>query len=323
MKLAFTCHRTTEVLGKKETYQLGDEIYPIDVDGVEIVVKELRTLLRDCCCPRIRKVCNHCLAYGRFKMKRSFKLNVNGNKGMFTCNDAEHPSIYINGGMSQNKLALNKEFVVDVGTIIYLREAGGNRADAKMEFHVVAIDDNDNEIGTSTSINTINTDEIIDTDDTIVGAAKKGIAVDATEAAAVATDVIIQAEIFLDNVSTPKSLMDKALIGTPISNSPVSIGSVAFALPIEQYDYSSDLFSNEATLSNRSALDPPDSTTKKLINRNDPTGKSPKFRLQSPLPIRSPPPVNKNKESWLQELRMIPDAKQTMDYSTTNKYKKE
>ena len=78
-------------------------------------------------------------------MKRSFKLNVNGNKGMFTCNDAEHPSIYINGGMSQDKLALNKEFVVDVGTIIYMREPGGNRDDVKMEFHAIAIDDNDEE----------------------------------------------------------------------------------------------------------------------------------------------------------------------------------
>ena len=85
------------------------------------------------------------------------KLIINGNKGMFTCNDAEHPSIFINGGMSQHKLALNKDFVVDVGTIIYMREPGGNCANVKMEFQVVAIDDNENETGTSTSINTINT----------------------------------------------------------------------------------------------------------------------------------------------------------------------
>ena len=85
------------------------------------------------------------------------KLIINGNKGMFTCNDAEHPSIFINGGMSQHKLALNKDFVVDVGTIIYMREPGGNCANVKMDFQVVAIDDNENETGTSTSINTINT----------------------------------------------------------------------------------------------------------------------------------------------------------------------
>ena len=83
------------------------------------------------------------------------KLIINGNKGMFTCNDAEHPSIFINGGMSQRHNI--KDFVVDVGTIIYMREPGGNCANVKMEFQVVAIDDNENETGTSTSINTINT----------------------------------------------------------------------------------------------------------------------------------------------------------------------
>jgi hypothetical protein len=65
MKIALTCHRTTELSGKKETTCLGDgEIYPL-VDGVEIVVKELRTLLRDCCCPRARarKSCSNCIAY--------------------------------------------------------------------------------------------------------------------------------------------------------------------------------------------------------------------------------------------------------------------
>ena len=222
MKLAFTCHRTTEVLGKKETYQLGDEMYPL-VDGVEIVVKELRTLLRDCCCPRIRKVCNHCLAYGRFKMKRSFKLHINGNKGMFTCNNNEHPSIYINGGMSQDKLALDKEFVIKVGTIIYMREPGGNRDDVKMEFHAIAIDDNDEEI-------------VVETDGTMAddAAADKGIGIEATTIA-----VVVDAKVLGNNNSTPKSLMDNPLIATPIRSTPVQIGSVAFALPIEQhYQYS-------------------------------------------------------------------------------------
>jgi hypothetical protein len=190
MKLAFTCHRTTEVLGKKETYQLGDEIYPI-VDGVEIAVEELRTLLRDCCCPRIRKVCKECLAYGRFKMQRSFKLHINGNNGMFTCNDDEHPSVYIDGGMPENKLALNKEFAIDVGTIIYMRKPGGDRDDLKMEFHVIAIDDNENknEIVVETGSNIIEMVGISDNNDTIADvAADKGIIVDVTEAVAVAVD---------------------------------------------------------------------------------------------------------------------------------------
>ena len=308
MKVAFTCHRTTEVLDKKETYQLGDEIYPI-VNGVEIVVKELRSFVRDCCCPRIRKVCNHCLAYGRFKMKRSFKLHINGNKGMFTCNDDEHPSIYINGGMSQDKLALNKEFLIDVGSIIYMREPGGNRDDVRMEFHVIAIDDNENEIVVETGSNIIEMGNgtIADV------AADKGIIVDATEAVAVAVD----AEVFGNNVSTPKSLMGKTIIATPINCSPIPISSVTFSLPIE------GLFSNETTATPlfRSALDPPESATK-LIIRKDPTGISPKFRLQSPQPVRSPPPVNQDTDSWLQEPRMNPSAKQT-DYSATKKCKKE
>ena len=308
MKLAFTCHRTTEALGKKETYQLGDEMYPL-IDGVEIVVKELRTLLRDCCCPRIRKVCNHCLAYGRFKMKRSFKLHINGNKGMFTCNDNEHPSIYINGGMSQDKLALDREFVIEVGTIIYMREPGGNRDDVKMEFHAIAIDDNDEEI-------------VVETDNTMADiAADKGIGVEVTTIA-----VVVDATVVDNNNSTPKSLMDNTLIATPISSTPGRISSVAFALPVEQdYQYSPGLFSVVATPSNRTAPDPPDSTSKKSIIRKDPTGKSPKFRLQSPVPVRSPPQVNLDKESWLQENRMMnPSAsKQMMDYPTTNKCKKE
>ncbi|OEU21465.1 hypothetical protein FRACYDRAFT_235091 [Fragilariopsis cylindrus CCMP1102] len=308
MKLAFTCHRTTEVLGKKETYQLGDEMYPL-VDGVEIVVKELRTLLRDCCCPRIRKVCNHCLAYGRFKMKRSFKLHINGNKGMFTCNNNEHPSIYINGGMSQDKLALDKEFVINVGTIIYMREPGGNRDDVKMEFHAIAIDDNDEEI-------------VAETDGTMAddAAADKGIGIEATTIA-----VVVDAKVLGNNNSTPKSLMDNPLIATPIRSTPVQIGSVAFALPIEQhYQYSPGLFSVEATPSNQMAPDPPDSTTKKSTIQKDPTGKSPKFRLQSPAPVRSPPPVNQDKESWLQEDRMMNSSTNQMtDYSTTEKCKKE
>ena len=68
-----------------------------------------------------------------------------------------HQSLLMVACMSQHKLALNKDFVVDVGTIIYMREPGGNCANVKMEFQVVAIDDNENETGTSTSINTINT----------------------------------------------------------------------------------------------------------------------------------------------------------------------
>lgn len=314
MKLAFTCHRTTEALGKKETYQLGDEMYPL-IDGVEIVVKELRTLLRDCCCPRIRKVCNHCLAYGRFKMKRSFKLHINGNKGMFTCKDNEHPSIYINGGMSQDKLALDREFVIEVGTIIYMRKSGGNRDDVKMEFHVIAIDDNDEEI-------------VVETDSTMADvAADKGIGVEVTTIA-----VVVDAKVVDNNNSTPKSLMDNTLIATPISSTPVRISSVAFALPVKQdYQYSPGLFSPglfsvvATPSSNRTAPDPPDSTSKKSIIQKDPTGKSPKFRLQSPVPVRSPPQVNLDKESWLQENRMMnPSAsKQMMDYSTTNKCKKE
>ena len=72
------------------------------------------------------------------------------------------------------------------------------------------------------------------------------------------------------------------------------------------------------------APDPPDSTTKKSIIQKDPTGKSPKFRLQSPAPVRSPPPVNQDKEPWLQEDRMMnPSTNQKMDYSTTKKFKKE
>jgi hypothetical protein len=310
MKLALTCHRTTEVLGKKETIRLGDdEIYPL-VDGVEIGVKELRTFLRDCCCPRTRKVCQYCIAYGRFKMQRTFKLHIQGNnRGMFTCKDEDHPSIYINGGSSEDKLALDKEFVISVGTIIYMREPGGHRDDVKMEFHVVAIDDNEKEIvgdtGTSSTA-IIETVGIIDNDD-------KRINGDATEAKTTATAVAVAIDVDVD----AEVLGSNTLIATPISSTPVRIGSVHFALPVE------GLLSNEAAPTFRSAPDPPDSTVKKLISRKDPIGESPKFRLQSPLPVRSPhAPVNKDEESWLQEPRMNATAKQ-MDYSTTNKYKKE
>jgi hypothetical protein len=264
-----TCHRTTEVLGKMETIRLGDdEIYPL-VDGVEIGVKELRTLLRDCCCPRTRKLCNYCIAYGRFKMKRSFKLSISGNKGKFTCNE-DHPSIYINGGSSEDKLLLGKEFVIDVGTIIYMREPGGHRDDVKMEFRVVAIDENDKEI----------VDETIE---------MVGIGMDAaTKDTAVAVDVDVDVDV--SNIATPKSLMGKTINATTF----------------------------------RSAPDPPDSTVKKLISKKDPIGESPKFRLQSPLPVRSPLPVkvNKDEESWLQEPRMKRSATQ-MDHSATKKFKKE
>jgi hypothetical protein len=108
--------------------------------------------------------------------------------------------------------------------------------------------------------------------------------------------------------------MAKTIIATPLNS-----GSVTFALPVKQHD----LFSNEVAPSFRSAPDPPDSTVKKSISRKDPIGESPKFRLQSPLPVRSPhAPVNKDGESWLQEPRMNATAKQ-MDHSTTKKFKKE
>ena len=323
MKLALTCHRTSiEVWGK--TTRLGeDEIYPL-VDGAEIAVKELRTFLRDCCCPRTRtrNVCNYCIAYGKFKMKRTFKLHIKGNnKGMFTCNDDEHPSIYINGGSSNDKLLLKNEFAIGVGTIIYMREPCGNWDDVKMEFHVVAINEDDEEIDVETSTSSTNIESvgIIDNDDTIDIVAGKIVGLDTTEATAVAAN----ADVFDNGISTPKSLMYNKLIGTPISSTPVQIGSVAFALPVEQHHYSPGLFSIEA-MSNQSAPDPPDSTTKKLIISKDPTGKSPKFRMQSPQPVRSPPPVNQDKESWLQEDRMMNlSTNQMMDYSTTEKCKKE
>jgi hypothetical protein len=303
MKLALTCHRTTiEVSGEKETVRLGDdEIYPL-VDGVEIDVKELRTFLRDCCCPRTRKVCQYCIAYGRFKMQRTFKLHIQGNnRGMFTCKDEDHPSIYINGGSLEDKLLLGKEFEIGVGTIIYMRAPGGNRNDIKMEFHIVAIDENDKEI----------VDETIETVGIGVDAATKDTAV--AVAVAVAVDVDVDVDVDVSNTSTPKS-MAKTIIATPLNS-----GSVTFALPVKQHD----LFSNEAAPSFRSAPDPPDSTVKKSISRKDPIGESPKFRLQSPLPVRSPhAPVNKDGESWLQDPRMNATAMQ-MDHSTTKKFKKE
>ena len=316
MKLALTCYRTIGVSEEKKTKRLGGENFPL-VDGVEIAVKEeLITFVRDNCCPFKRKLCNNCTACSRFKIAKTFKLHYDGNKGMFTCRNSNHPSIYINGGSWWNdKLPLGIEFEIGVGTIIYLREPFGHPDDVKVEFHVVAVDDNDTEIDTV---------EITDHDDTVVVvAAEKGIIVDATGITAAA----ITAEVFLNNVSTPKSLMDNAIIATPVNSTPINMGSIAFTLPIEQHHYSPGLFSYEAkNASIRSATDPPDSTTKKLIIRKDPTGKSPKFRLQSPPPIRSPPPINIDKESWLQERRMDPSmctSAKRMDYSTTNKFKKE
>ena len=306
MKLALTCYRTIGVSEEKKTKRLGGENFPL-VDGVEIAVKEeLITFVRDNCCPFKRKLCNNCTACSRFKIAKTFKLHYDGSKGMFTCRNSNHPLIYINGGSWWNdKLPLGIEFEIGVGTIIYLREPFGHPDDVKVEFHVVAVDDNDTEIDTV---------EITDHDDTVVVvAAEKGIIVDATEITAAA----ITAEVFLNNVSTPKSLMGKTIIATPINCSPIPISSVTFSLPIE------GLFSNETTATPlfRSALDPPESATK-LIIRKDPTGISPKFRLRSPQPVRSPPPVNKDKDSWLQEPRMNPSAKQ-IDYSATKKCKKE
>jgi hypothetical protein len=178
---------------------------------------------------------------------------------------------------------------------------------------VVGIDGNEIVVESGTSSNAIiETVTMIDNDDAVVVVADKSIDGDAS----------IEAEVFLNKVSTPKSLLGYTLIATPISTTPVQIGSVAFALPVEQHHYSPGLFSNDAIPSFRSAPDPPDSTVKKSISRKDPTGKSPKFRLQLPLPICSPPPVNKDEESWLQEPRIDARAKQ-MDYSTTSKCKKE
>jgi hypothetical protein len=302
MKLALTCYRTIEVLGKKETNRLGDEIFPL-VDGVEIGVKdELVTVLRNCCCPYRRKVCQYCIAYSKFKIPLTFKLHFKDNKGMFGCRNSNHPSIYINGGSLENKLELGKEFEIGVGTIIYMREPGGNRDDIKMEFHVVAIDENEKEIVVekSTGSTTIEPVDIIHN-------------VDATVATAIVTaiDVDVDADAEFFDISTPKSLMGKTIIAaTPIN-------TVTFALPVDNQ------FLNEATPSLRSAPDPPEST-KKLIIQKDPTGKSPKFRMQSPPPIRSPLPVkvNKDEESWLQEQRLHPCAKQ-IDYSTVKKCKKD
>jgi hypothetical protein len=279
-------------------------------------VRELRTLLRDCCCPRTRtrKVCKYCIAYGKLKMKRSFKLRISGNKGIFTCNE-DHPSIYINGGSSEDKLELGKEFLINVGTIIYMREPGGNRDDVKMEFHVVAIDDNEKEIVVETDTTTIETAEKShDDDDTIDVVAGKSIGLDATEATTAVTTTAVVLDV---DVNVDAKVFDKTIIATPINSKPILIGSVSFALPVDL------LSSNEATPSFRSAPDPPESS-KKLTIRNDPTGASPQFRMQSPPPIRSPLPVkvNKDEESWLQEARMNPRAKR-MDYSTTKKCKKE
>ena len=318
MNLALTCYRTIEVWDKKETTRLGDdEIYPLVDDKAEIVVRELASFLRDCCCPRThtRKVCKYCIAYGKFKMQRSFKLHINGDKGIFTCKNDNHPSIYINGGSLSDKLLLGEEFLIVVGTIIYMREPLGLWDAIKMEFHVVATDNNEEEITDETGTSNTTSKKV---DDTItdVAAADKDIGEDAIE-------VTAPAEVFPESVSTPKSLLGSTLIATPISSTPVQIGSVAFAFPVEQHQYSPGLLSNDTIPSFRSAPDPPDSTVKKLISRKDPTGKSPKFRLQSPIPIRSPPPVDQDKESWLQEHRMVSNSKQMMDYSTTNKCKKE
>jgi hypothetical protein len=111
-----------------------------------------------------------------------------------------------------------------------MREPLGSRDDVKMEFHVVAIDDNENEIVVERSTGS----NIIDSVDTINVAAGKSIVVDATKttAIAVAVDDVnndVNAEVFESSKFTPKLLMSNTLVDTPINSTPIQIGSVTFS----------------------------------------------------------------------------------------------
>ena len=278
MKLAFTAYRTTGLLGEKQTQRLSDETYPLE-DGADIYVKELRVFTKSSCCPMHLKPCHHCVEYGNLTIPRSFLFHFENSEGTFTCKDSSHPSIYINGGKKENKIELDEVFEIAVGTVIYLRKALGSCDDPMLEFRVVALDERELEIVEDFEVETVVGIECIDAD------------VDA------------------EDIPTPESSK------TPNASTPIPLVSVTFAAPMAESTpiHTARLLAFEATPStSRSALDPPVSSTKGIV-LNDPAGKSPQFRFQSPEPMRSPLPVNRDTTPSMKNLRTNPNAKHKKD----------
>lgn len=282
MKIAFTAYRTTGLLEEKQTQRLSDETYPLE-DGADIYVKELRVFTKSSCCPMHLKPCHHCVEYGNLTIPRSFLFHFKNSEGTFTCNNSSHPSIYINGGKKENKIELDEVFEIAVDTVIYLRKALGSCDDPMLEFRVVALDERELEIVEDFEVETV-------------------VSIECIEANVDAEEVVVH-----NDIPSPESSKTPTNASTP---------SVTFAAPMAKSTpiHTARLLAFEATPStSRSALDPPVSSTKGIV-LNDPAGKSPQFRFQSPEPMRSPLPVNRDTTPSMKNLQTNPNAKHKKDY---------
>ena len=137
MKLALGAYCTTMVVGKKITVRLGDEIHRIAC-GHKVAGKSLRTFwMRNCDSCRITKkgYCDLCEHIATINFNRSFYLYIHDNGNG-------------NGGKVNNKIDLDQEFDVTRGTTICFRKPQGQNDDPMIEFRVIEIDDNENEIDT-------------------------------------------------------------------------------------------------------------------------------------------------------------------------------
>ena len=155
MKLPFKYLAYHHCGREKITVQLSDENFPLAC-GNDVPGRSLKSFWIQNCdnCRFVKKSkhCDQCQCIVTITFERSFYLRIydngNGTKEMFICKSKKRPLIYVNGGKADNKIDLDQEFDVTPGTTIFFRKPQGHNDDPMIEFCVIEIDDNENEIDT-------------------------------------------------------------------------------------------------------------------------------------------------------------------------------
>ena len=175
MKISFSAVRDNRRLLNED-----GGLFSIDsVDEIEIPIRELFDYYRSCCVnDDMPEFLRALLNYNN--LPRHMKLSYNSNTDEWSLtlvgfrgklnNNRTVASFYVDGGRSENKVVPYATFILVVGSVIIFRPAPEYRQDRFMrnlEFHVVAVDADDDEEAEVVPVVPVVDAGVVDADDVV------------------------------------------------------------------------------------------------------------------------------------------------------------
>ena len=202
MKISFSAVRDNRRLLNED-----GGLFSIDsVDEIEIPIRELFDYYRSCCVnDDMPEFLRALLNYNN--LPRHMKLSYNSNTDEWSLtlvgfrgklnNNRTVASFYVDGGRSENKVVPYATFILVVGSVIIFRPAPEYRQDRFMrnlEFHVVAVDADDDEEAEVVPVVPVVDAGVVDADDGVKEAEEEEeLEVEEAEVVVVADDGVKEA----------------------------------------------------------------------------------------------------------------------------------